>query len=135
MILPFVELPNPDGSYVSRPAAYVRLEGLDLPLLCIIDSGANKNRFGVDIARAAGIDLPQPDAGKLAVGGERDITMYTVGGLQLAIGDMTWNADVTFCDPWPEDFPNLLGVEGFFRHFRVTIRAVDFVVEIERETW
>jgi hypothetical protein len=133
VILPFAEFPNPDGTYTSRPAADVSIEGLGFPVRCLIDSGAARNRFGIEIARAAGIVLPQSDSESFAAGGIANITTYTASAVQLAIADMTWTADVAFCDPWPDPFPNILGIEGFFRHFRVTVRATDFIVEVEPE--
>lgn len=133
MILPFAEFPNPGGTYTSRPAADVSIEGLDVPVRCLIDSGAARNRFGIEIARVAGIALPSPDPDPFAAGGISNITTFTVNGVQLAIGEMTWTADIAFCDPWPDLFPNLLGIEGFFRHFRVTVRALDFIVEVDQE--
>jgi len=37
---------------------------------------------------------------------------------------------VAFCNPWPFGF-QLLGQEGFFRFFAVTLRAASFEIEIE----
>lgn len=135
MILEFGEWPNPDGSYVARPMADIGVEGLPLPITCLLDTGAQRNRFGADVAEAMGLELPAADDVPFAAGGIGSITTYTVDAVQLQLGDHVWTADVSFCDPWPPEFPNLLGVEGFFRHFRVTIRARDFLCEVESEEW
>jgi hypothetical protein len=39
---------------------------------------------------------------------------------------------VSFCDPWPFAF-NLLGQEGFLRHFRLELCAAADWLEIEPE--
>jgi hypothetical protein len=135
LILQFHEWPNPDGTYVARPMADITIEGVVVPVRCLIDSGAQRNRFGKEIADAAGIALPDPDPVPLKIGGRSDITTFTVLAIQLQLGEHVWTADVSFCDPWPPEFPHVLGVEGFFRHFRVNIRARDYLVEVEPEEW
>ena len=47
----------------------------------------------------------------------------------LTLGDFSWETTVWFCDPWPFAF-QLLGQEGFFRWFSVTIDAADRSLEI-----
>lgn len=52
--------------------------------------------------------------------------------IQLTLEGTTWEAPVSFCEPWPLSF-HLLGQEGFFRWFEVTIRAARFTVDITTE--
>jgi hypothetical protein len=42
----------------------------------------------------------------------------------------SWHAPVWFCDPWPYPF-GLAGLEGFLRHFVVTIRAYNGYLDLE----
>ena len=48
---------------------------------------------------------------------------------ELRLGDVTWEAPVAFCDPWPFDF-QVLGQLGFLRWFRVVIDAADETFEV-----
>lgn len=52
--------------------------------------------------------------------------------VDLQLGDHRWRATCAFCDPWPFGF-SLLGLDGFFDHFRVELRAARSLVEIEPE--
>jgi hypothetical protein len=52
--------------------------------------------------------------------------------VQLTIGDVTWDAPVWFCDPWPLAF-HLLGQEGFFRWFDVRVRAAHYTVDVRAD--
>lgn len=125
----FLELP---GLVTARPAVAVELEGLTgIPLLCLLDSGALYNRFGIEIAEEAGMDLSRAETGRIAVGGNPYVVTRTVT-TTLAIGEWSWDAPVSFCDPWDAQF-QLLGQEGFFRYFRTTLSAAQMWVEIRPE--
>lgn len=52
--------------------------------------------------------------------------------IQLSLEGTIWEAPVSFCEPWPLSF-HLLGQEGFFRWFKVTMRAARFVVDVTPE--
>jgi hypothetical protein len=127
----FKELPGQSEDY-QRPAVPVLIEGLQrAPQLCLLDTGALHNRFGLWVAEAAGIELGTGDEQRIAVGGV--VCRAREASVQLAIGNVTWEASVWFCDPWPMSF-QLLGQEGFFRWFDVRIRAAQYTVEITAES-
>lgn len=127
MRFPFKELPGTSRDYL-RPAVPVTVEGIShAPQLCLLDTGALHNRFGAWVAEAAGIDLDDADRERLAVGGF--VTSARPAPVQLTLEDVTWEAPVWFCDPWPLAF-NLLGQEGFFRWFEVRLRAAAYQIEI-----
>jgi hypothetical protein len=86
------------------------------------------NRFGSWVAEVLGIEPEEGQHQRLAVGGV--VTDAVTVPLRLSVGEFTWHAPVSFCDPWPFAF-NLLGQEGFFRFFRVTLAAARYTVEIE----
>lgn len=130
MKFPFKELPGTSTNYL-RPAVPVVVEGIPrAPQLCLLDTGALHNRFGAWVAEAAGIDLGGRDEQRLAVGGF--VTTAREESVQLTVGDVTWEASVWFCDPWPLSF-HLLGQEGFFRWFDVRIRAARYTVDVNAE--
>lgn len=127
----FKELPGTSEDY-ARPAVPVVVEGLErAPQLCLLDTGALHNRFGHWVAEAAGIDLSTADKERIAVGGV--VCDAREAPVQLAIGDVTWDAPVWFCDPWPMSF-HLLGQEGFFQWFDTRIRAARYSIEITAES-
>jgi len=127
MRFPFKELPGTSGDYL-RPAVPVTVEGVArAPQLCLLDTGALHNRFAAWVAEAAGIDLTGADEERFAVGGFVAIGRRAL--VQLTLGDVTWEAPVWFCDPWPLAF-HLLGQEGFFRWFDVRLRAAIYRIEV-----
>jgi hypothetical protein len=126
----FKELPGTIEDYV-RPVVPVTVEGLTrAPQLCLVDTGALQNRFGAWVAEAAGIELVDRPTEMIAVGGFR--TEARSARVRLGVGDLAWKANVSFCDPWPLAF-HILGQEGFFRWFEVTIRAARYTIDLELE--
>lgn len=127
----FKELPGTSHDYL-RPAVPVTVEGIPrAPQLCLLDTGALHNRFGVWVAEAAGIELSGAEQQRVAVGGFE--TRARQAFVRLSLGDVTWEAPVWFCDPWPLAF-HLLGQEGFFRWFDVRVRAAFYEIDIMPET-
>lgn len=130
MKFPFKELPGTSTDYL-RPAVPVTLEGMPrAPQLCLLDTGALHNRFGIWTAEAAGVDLTDADHQRVAVGGF--VTSARQVPVRMTVGDAMWEAPVWFCDPWPLAF-HLLGQEGFFRWFKVRLRAAAYEIEITPE--
>jgi hypothetical protein len=128
---PFKELPGTTGDYL-RPAVPVTVEGIPrAPQLCLLDTGALHNRFGAWVAEAAGIELSDAEEQRLAVGGFQTGARQAL--VRLTLGDVTWEAPVWFCDPWPLAF-HLLGQEGFFRWFDIRVRAARYEIDITPET-
>ncbi|HYU58926.1 MAG TPA: retropepsin-like aspartic protease [Actinomycetota bacterium] len=126
----FKELPGTREDYL-RPVVPVTVEGIArAPQLCLLDTGALHNRFAAWVAEAAGIDLGDSVEERLAVGGF--VSAARSARVQLTLGDVTWEAPVWFCDPWPLAF-HLLGQEGFFRWFEVRLRAARYEIEITPE--
>jgi hypothetical protein len=128
---PFKELPGTTGDYL-RPAVPVTVEGIPrAPQLCLLDTGALHNRFGAWVAEAAGIELSDAEEQGLAVGGFQTGARQAL--VRLTLGDVTWEAPVWFCDPWPLAF-HLLGQEGFLRWFDIRVRAARYEIDITPET-
>ena len=109
----------------------VQVEGLeDAPQLCLIDTGATTNRFAAWLAEATGIDLTHAPEQALMVGGIRTTARHARAVLTIA--GRSYDAPVTFCEPWPFAF-HLLGQEGFLRYFRLTVCAAEDWLELEPE--
>lgn len=129
MRFPFLELPG--ERLILRPVVPITVEGLErAPQVCLVDSGALRNRFGRWVAEAAGIPLAGAPQEHFAVGGI--VTNGSMTRVDLALGDHRFDAPVWFCDPWPFAF-HLLGEEGFLRYFRVTISAAEGWLDCEPE--
>jgi len=128
---PFIELPGELRPLI-RPAVPVQIEDLDdAPQVCLLDSGALSNRLPAWLADAAGLSLDDALAqDEIVVGGAR--TTGRLLQVELTLGDVRFQAPAWFCDPWNLSF-GLLGQEGFFRFFRVTLCAAEGWLECEPE--
>ncbi len=130
----FRELPDAGGTKVrARPIVDVVVEGLDIaPQACLLDSGATAVRFGAHVAELCGIDLSGAPATQLAVGG--NIVTALMAEVHMLIQDGSssygWTAPVWFCEPWIPSF-GLLGLTGFFDHFKITIASYEERFELK----
>ncbi len=128
MRIDFRALPG-EGVAIPRPVVDVRVEGIERAALgCLVDTGTLHNRFDIGVARLAGLDLAGVPAESLGVGGRSTIGRTVAVGLRL--GEFSWEAPVTFCDPWPWDF-QLLGQEGFLRWFTVVLEVADRRLDVQ----
>ena len=98
-------LPLPSlGTLHSRPVVSVQIEDLvEAPLACLVDSGAVYNRFPIEFANEAGINLDEPDMTDVfwAGGVKYEGAIVTV---RLKIGALEWEAPVCFVPDWSQDF-------------------------------
>ncbi len=124
----FKPLPG-TGLDVARPALRVAVVGPadSVTVLSLVDSGSLHNRFALWVAETAGIDLAGATVERIAVGGT--FTQARTVRTAIQLGEFTWKAPVSFCDPWPFDF-QLLGQLGFLRWFRMVMEAADETFEI-----
>lgn len=127
MRFPFLELPGEPRPSL-RPVVPVEIEDLEeAPMLCLLDSGATSNWMSAELAELAGISLePALAVDEIAVAGIR--TTGRCIRVSLTVASHRFDSPVWFCDPWPFAF-GLLGLEGFFRQFRVTFCAAENWVE------
>jgi len=103
----------------------VWLDGFDATLLvCLVDTGAMRTRFPLELAGLAGVELDPTMAEDVHVGGTRIRATPAHVSLWMASADerFDWDSTAWFCDPWPFRF-QLLGLEGCLQHFRVTLSA------------
>lgn len=127
---PFRTLPTAAGE-VMRPVLPIVVEDVhEAPIWSLADTGSLHNRFGMWLAELAGVDLTGGDEVELGVGG--GVTHGVTVTTRLQLGEVAWEAPVTFCDPWPFGF-GLLGQEGFFRWFDVRVRAAERWLECSPE--
>ncbi len=128
VIFRFQPLPRLDGGQTTWPVADVRLGDLRALHQCLLDTGSRRSLFGRWVAELLRVDTSGPPDIIVGAGGsQRDGWVETI---DLQIGPHHWEADVVFCDPWPFTF-QILGLEGFFRHFDTMVSAVRETVEVE----
>ena len=98
------------------------------PFACLVDTGTLVNRFDAGIATFAGIDLAgaPEESVRLPAG---DVVGRSVV-VRLRLGGFSWEAPVSFCNPWPAEF-QLLGQEGFLRWFRLTCEVANSWMELD----
>ena len=122
----FRDIPDPGtGGVGPHPIVDVVVEGLEVaPQACLLDSGATTARFGAHVAEICGIDLRDAPRTRLAVAGAVVTALMAEVTLEVDDGSQqyAWSAPVWFCEPWAPSF-GLLGLTGFFDHFRVTIAS------------
>jgi hypothetical protein len=122
VIVPFRALPH-NQSLIPRPVVNVAVAHDEVTVaLALCDTGALHNRFAGWVADDIGLDISGIEPEAIGVGGQH--LMARTATVSLHVGDHTWEAPVSFCDPWPWNY-QLLGQEGFFRWFEVTVRAAD----------
>jgi hypothetical protein len=87
------------------------------------------------LATAAGIQPDDDLAERFAVGGTIVTGVPARVLMRVGSGDQAhaWEAPVWFCDPWPFGF-QLLGLEGFLQHFRVTLSAYHEWIDCKPES-
>ncbi len=138
MRFPFRELPAAGGGDLTpRPVVDVWLEGMEqAPIACLVDTGALRTRLPADLADIAGIDLGHAPRERVALAGTTVDAAPARVSLRLetphANKQWEWDAPVWFCDPWPFAF-GLLGLDGFLRHFRITVSAYHEWLECRAE--
>jgi hypothetical protein len=134
LIIPYKVFPDPQGrpGYVALLNVQLALPALNSPRTkrfeAVIDSGATRCLFHADIAKHLGIDLKAcPSYDTQGIDGPtpvyiHDVTLYIPGGpMQTSVGFKT-------------DLPvaGLLGMSGFFDHFKVTFDSSGQFCELER---
>lgn len=130
MRLPFLDLPGED--LLPRPVVPVVVEELTAaPQLCLVDTGSVHTRLPLWLAEAVGIDLTGAPTQRIALGGHHCVAGAT--RCTLTIAGNTYDAPVTFCDPWPFAFSGLLGQEDFLRFFRLELCVAEGWLELNRE--
>ena len=121
------------GELTPRPVVDIALEGLSAaPMGCLLDTGALRTRMSAELAPLAGVELDEALTEEFWVAGLKTVGTMARVGLTVTDGadQFSWDAPVWFCEPWPHPF-GLAGLEGFFHHFVVTIRAYDGYLDIE----
>ena len=127
MIVQFRGLPAVRG-FVPRPVVdVVATHETSAHLLALCDTGALHNRFAAWVADDIGIDLTGIEPEAIGLGGQH--LLARTATVALRIGDMEWEAPVSFCEPWPWSY-QLLGQEGFSRWLEVIVRAADRELEL-----
>jgi hypothetical protein len=117
------------ASGIRRPVVDVRFGGMSPKFPCLVDSGALGIRAGADIAEILGLDLSAGQVSRHAIGGANRIG-WTMVDVELRVGRWSWTAPVTFFENF--NHQPVLGLEGFFDRFAVTVDAARAETRIVR---
>ncbi len=102
----------------------------EVPLMSIVDSGAEHTVFHSDVAERLGFDVTEhPKAVLEGVGGVEDGHMIRVG---LRLGRHQWDSNAIFTDG-VKPGSGLLGQRGFFEFFKVTFDYQERAMDIRRK--
>ncbi len=113
----------------ARPILDMTIGDMDDVLVpCLVDSGAVHTLLPRWVAEAAAIELDGAPTAVLGVAAGATTAAFTT--VRLSTGELVWEADVGFCDPWPYGW-GLLGQSSFFRFFTVTFRAANLELQID----
>lgn len=125
-MIAFRRIPIGSSGSAYRPLLDVYLDVTPpIPQTCLIDTGAGGIRLSAALGRAAGIALPDDPTGPDVIAGAVRSQVFSLSHrltLQLDDGVVSWDAIVSFCDPWPHPF-GLLGHSGFLDVFDVLMQA------------
>lgn len=135
MKIPYKEAPNAKGEvcYYAALNVYIALPGEHAPrskrIEAIVDSGAARTIFYASIGRALGFEIENGELEEpIGITGQtsktylHDIARYAPGGvIQTRAG---------FSNELP--VAGILGMKGFFDHFRITFDPADRHIELER---
>lgn len=133
MRFPYVKIPtsDPTKKWISRPMISVILSGPAKSVIvdALIDSGADKSLFHIDLAKEIGLDLSE---------GKREIFSGAEGGqidsfvhkIQIQVIGLEERIEIPagFTD-CPGVFA-ILGQEGFFDAFQIKFEKANSIVEI-----
>lgn len=115
-----------------RPVVSVRLSHLarSTPLcVALVDSGSERTLAAPGLARVLSVDLTNAIEGSLGIGGRPRHVAFTTIHIELC-EDLfksgqrpisEWDADVGFLTSWEPAWPVLLGQDGFFNEFTITM--------------
>jgi hypothetical protein len=125
---------------VLRPIVSVRLVGRDMstPVKALVDSGSEHILAAPWLASDMAADLANPKYEiPLGIGGDNPDVKFTDARLRLQHpnGDddhfIEWEVEVGFPDYWRAPWPVLLGQNGFFDRFTVSMHRSAALVVVE----
>lgn len=123
-----------DKELPSRPAVAVRLGHLDeatMRVTALVDSGSERIVAGPGLARSLRLDLRGAPEGLIGLGGGQRRVHFQSVRIELfenlLVNDDApideWDADVAFLAEWEPPWAVLLGRDGFFNRFTVTLHG------------
>jgi hypothetical protein len=113
-----------------RPLLDVRVDELEQPIRCLIDTGSLRTRLPAWIADVASIDLSSAPTEAIRLGGIATTAHQAHAVIDIA--GLGVPASVWFCDPWEAPF-GLIGQEDVLRAFRLTYSAAGEWFSLEPE--
>lgn len=112
------------------PVSFTHKNKATLPILCLVDSGADYSYLALEIAELLGINLskskPQTSFG---INGSAFICFPSE--ITMELGNIKLKIPVHFSSQLTKEFPCILGQEGFFDKARLVFERYKWSLEIE----
>lgn len=130
MTFPYWDIVN-ENEEERLPILPIRLYGpkKSVEIRAIVDSGAEHNAFGIDVAQEIGLDLERAEPFSIVGFGHEPVTGYREI-IELQLRRFRWPAPAVFVDA-PNQF-NVVGQAGFFAFFNVDFRYQEKEMRIRR---
>ncbi|HME33581.1 MAG TPA: retropepsin-like aspartic protease [Terriglobales bacterium] len=137
----FPALPDaafPNRRSVARPIVSVLLQkdGLSLSCYALIDSGADVCTFPASFAAQLGIAIPNPKTYVFSGTADQPQTAYfenvqaTIWNRNTSEKPITFDLYAGFCDTLEHVGLGLLGQDGFFSRFKISMDRANTVFEV-----
>jgi predicted aspartyl protease len=135
MFFKYKSTKRPDGSFVKTPSIPIIFSGPkeSIPIISLLDSGADFSVIPKDIAELLGIDLSEKPHQSFGIGGAVESINSSVN-ITIERGHEKHSFRIPILVILDEySFPPLLGREGFFEHFKVLFEQKHLKVSLKKE--
>lgn len=131
MNFPYTTLPGfpKDTKRPLIPVKFIYKDNSTLPILCLVDSGADYSYLTTEIADLLGIDLKtiKPEASR----GINDSPFLCYPSeIDIEVGGHRLNIPVHFSSQLSKEFPCILGQEHFFSKARIVFERYKWNLDI-----
>lgn len=121
--------PLPFSAGQPLPLVPITLAGITEPVVALVDTGAVRNRFDIDLAYEIGLDPSLGSTERFDIGGRRHFG-YNFDAVDLELAGWPFQAPVCFVEDW--NFSHqILGLQGFLRFFDCDVRASQDELRLE----
>lgn len=132
MIFPFKKIPLPGSTKtVLRPVIPIDISGPKgtWTLEALIDSGADRSLFDIEIAKVLGIDLSKVKKEQFGGIGKDTVTVYTTN-VVVEVNGINHPVTIPIGFMKGANVRALLGQDGFFDNFRIVFTRANDSIEI-----
>lgn len=132
MNFPYVRLPGvpQDTKRPLIPVKFIHKDKSTLPILCLVDSGADYSYLTIEVAHLLGIDLTHIKPQKAFGINGSEFVCYP-SRLEIEVGGVRLQILVHFSPELTPAFPCILGQENFFSQTRILFERYKWNLDIK----